>query len=375
MIRVLHIVSSLSVNAGIINMIMQYYREINKEEFQFDFVYFKEENDEISNRKEIIKLGGSCYYVPKLNFNNLKEVNNSFEKIYCNYKYKIVHCHEPILVNFIQSKLRKCGMQHLIVHSHSCKLSSTRWGLIRNRLMVLGMNRYCDEMLACSECAGRYLFGRKAFKKRGKVILNGVHTDQFVFDEVERSNIRNELGIADAQVILGTVGRCEDLKNQEFIIDLMSSEELRKRHIGFILVGEGPKLEYLKEKARILECDKRFFFVGAKKNVVPYLNAMDIFLFPSKSEGFGVALVEAQLCQLLSIASSNVPRETKIMASTEYLGTDKKSQKQWIDKIVSWYGVVFEDRKKRRVVRDIVDVKKCVFKLEDIYYERIRGSV
>lgn len=365
MVRVLHIVSSLSVNAGIINMIMQYYRFIDREKIQFDFLYFKEITDAETYKKEIIDLGGNCFFIPKLSLLNLREVNECLEMVYEQYEYQIVHCHEAILVNFIQKKLRTCGMKKLIVHSHSLRLSNTLMGRIRNRLMVAGINRFCDIMLACSESAGCYLFGTKDFKKQGIVLLNGVDTSRYTYDNVKRKKVREKLGIEETQLIVGTVGRCEKLKNHDFILRLLNSKELSEKNVGFILVGDGPLLENLKKQVKENGLQHRCFFVGNQKDVVPYLCAMDVFLFPSLSEGFGVALVEAQLCQLIAISSDRVPKETKIMEKTSYYGIEDSCINQWIKAILSQSKD--SERFDRFVDRESVDIKNCVSKLSSIY--------
>lgn len=368
MIRVLHIVSSLSVNAGIINMIMQYYRFIDREKIQFDFLYFKGASDTETYKDEISSLGGYYYFMPKLSLTNIQDVNECLDKVYEKYDYKTVHCHEAILVNFIQRKLRKCGMEKLLVHSHSLCLSNTLKGRIRNRLMVTGINRFCDKMLACSEAAGCYLFGKKTFLEKGTVLLNGVDTSQYIYDEASRNMIREKLGIGNEQFIIGTVGRCEKLKNHEYILNILKSREINQKNIGFLLVGDGPLLEKLKESAKSSGVLQNCFFVGNKKDVVPYLCAMDVFLFPSISEGFGVALVEAQLCQLFSIASNKVPRETRIMDDTLYYDIDNQACNQWIDAILSQCGSEKEERKKKVVNRNSVDIRNCVSKLSKIYF-------
>ena len=366
--RILHIVSSLSKNAGVISMIMNYYREIDRNSILFDFVYFKEAADDLYYREEINQLGGRIYLIDKLSLTNINQVNKEIEQIFNEYQYEIVHCHEAILVNFIQSALRKCGVKRIIAHSHSARLSNTTVGCIRNRLMTLGINKYCNDIAACSELAGEYLFGKKEFLQRGTVIVNGVDTSRYCFDEILREKTRSIYGISDNTFLLGTVGRCETIKNQSFILELIASEQLRDKDVCFLLIGEGVMYEALKQKATEKGIASKVVFAGSQDDVRPFLCAMDMFVFPSLNEGFGVALVEAQLCKLPCLANSTIPKETAISDYVQYISVDKREL--WISTICEEIGKGILERDKRIFDSSNIDIKKCASRLQDFY---IRG--
>ena len=350
-------------------MIMNYYREIDRNNIQFDFVYFKEATDDRFYKEEIDKLGGRYYLIPKLSLTNIKLVNKELGHIIDENQYEVVHCHETILINFIQGKLRKSGVKRLIAHSHSVSLSNSFIGLIRNRLMTLGMNKYCDDIVACSEIAGEYLFGKKEFVRRGKVIVNGVDTSKYCFDKNLRDYIRQKYGITDDMFLLGSVGRCETIKNQAFILDLISSEQLRNRNICFLLIGEGPLYESLQQNAVDKGIASKVVFAGSQNDVRPFLCAMDLFLFPSLNEGFGVALVEAQLCKLTCIANNTIPRETSISNYVQYMSTDKPEM--WINEILKKLESGELNRDEKEYDISSIDIKRCVGKLEDFYNSRV----
>ena len=346
-------------------MIMNYYREIDRNSILFDFAYFKEASDDLYYREEIKKLGGRFYLIQKLSLTNLYQVNKEIELIFDEYQYEIVHCHEAILVNFIQRQLRKCGVKRIIAHSHSASLSNTTVGRIRNRLMTLGMNKYCDDIAACSELAGDYLFGKRAFSQRGTVIVNGVDTSRYCFDEFLREKTRSVYGISDNTFLIGTVGRCETIKNQSFILDVIASEQLRDKDVCFLLIGEGPLYEELKQKATEKGIVSKVVFAGSQADVRPFLCAMDMFVFPSLHEGFGVALVEAQLCKLPCLANSTIPKETAISNYIQYISVEE--QAVWIRKICEEIDKGITDRDKRVFNSSNIDIEKCASRLENFY--------
>ena len=118
MIKILHIVSSLTIDSGVANFIMNYYHYIDKTKIQFDFLYFERADKEII--EEIVRLGGKVYFLHKPSLkrciNTYKEFNSFFELNVA--KYTAVHLHEVYLVHFINHFCKKYNIKHLITHAH-----------------------------------------------------------------------------------------------------------------------------------------------------------------------------------------------------------------------------------------------------------------
>lgn len=123
--------------------------------------------------------------------------------------------------------------------------------------------------------------------------------------DIERFNSRSFQSFYHRQgseIILGNLGRMVFQKNQSFLIDV--ALELKKRNIEFkILMGGNGKLEdELKELVKKRELENEFNFLGFIDNPKSFMSSIDIFLLPSRWEGFGYVLAEAMLCKKPCIA-------------------------------------------------------------------------
>lgn len=80
--------------------------------------------------------------------------------------------------------------------------------------------------------------------------------------------------------------------------------------------------------------EEKVLFMGEKRNVNEYLQAMDVFVFPSKCEGFPLALVEAQAAGLCCFVSKNVTKEIAITDGVYYLSLEK-TEEEWAKEILN----------------------------------------
>ena len=85
---------------------------------------------------------------------------------------------------------------------------------------------------------------------------------------------------------------------------------------GYVIIGEGPELENLKKKVKTLDLSNRVLFIPFVQSPYLYLEYIDIYMMPSYSEGFGLAMVEAALMKK-SIVCSNIPSFHEIFTSNE----------------------------------------------------------
>ena len=116
-----------------------------------------------------------------------------------------------------------------------------------------------------------------------------------------RHNIRKQLGIGKSAFVIITVGEVNNNKNQGVIIEAMAS--LGYPDVYYIVCGEGEQMETLKKKTIELQLEERVFFLGYRPDVHKYLKASDVFAFPSRREGLGIAAIEAMNSSLPLLTS------------------------------------------------------------------------
>lgn len=359
MIRVVHILGNLSVG-GVESFIMSVYRRIDRDKIQFDFLVHNLEND--AYRKEIEELGGRIFILDRLNFLNPLKYIRDLDKILENNKeISILHCHFRGTEAIILKEAKKHGFM-TISHNHGTQNSSKFNSLIR-RIFKKDVLKYSDIKLACSDQAGTDFYGRGSYKK----INNGIDLEKYKFDEDVRQETRRELKFEENYVLIN-VGSLSDIKNQDFLIRLMPDLLEKNPYIRLLLVGDGPLKSDLENLCKDLKVKDQVIFLGNSDRVNELLMAADIFLFPSKREGLGISAIEAQASGLVSLLSTNVPRDAGISELARFIALDKD---KWIDEILYSKGSV-----RKNVIEDIrrkgYDIKTSVKKLSNIYLHLLK---
>ena len=252
------------------------------------------------------------------------ELSGSQRKLWQNHKmfrqllkerqYDVVHLNIFQGLSLYYAYLaEKARIPVRIAHSHNTALrqSRTRWLklLIHNiakRLLAENVTEYW----ACSKLAAEFMFPRDVVEKY-EFIPNGIDVERFRFDNEVREKVRKDLDI-DGKLVIGNVGRLCYQKNQEYLLEVFAILQYERPDSILLLVGEGELKADLRQKAEKLSIADKVLFYGVTDKVEQLLWAMDVFVFPSRFEGLGIAVVEAQAAGLPVICSDNVPDEAVV---------------------------------------------------------------
>ena len=294
-------------------------------------------------------------------------------------KYDVIHGHEPNTA-FIYMKLaKKYGIKNRIIHSHNAKGADGITKKARNFILNQYGLKYVTNYCACSKKAAKYLYGTT---KHVNVINNAIDIDKFRFQPEVRSYMRKKLGVENMFVV-GHVGRFAPQKNHEYIIDIFWQFHQKVQDSKLILIGDGERMDKIKQKVSALHLDDAVLFEGVQNNVHEYMQAMDAFILPSMYEGLPVVCVEAQAAGLSCVVSKEVTREIKITKNVKFIGIDneypvlqsmvqsnQKDSKDWVKELVKIRktGIV-DDRKlyADKVAKQGFDIRKQSKKLENYY--------
>ena len=330
-IRILHFVSSLSKSGGVMNVIMNYYRHIDTEKIQFDFLFFQNLDDtDDTYEEEIKKKGGKVYLISKPSLNNKfkEELSNILSK----ETYAALHNHEVYLTFLLAPIAKQNGISNIIAHSHTTMYSDKLISSFRNRFLCLGLKKNATYYFSCSKAAGEFLYGKKSVDSGNvEVINNAVDCERFRFNEVVRKNIREELGL-EKNIVFGHVGRFSEQKNHMFLIEIFAALKKKEKRAKLLVVGDGPLFNQVRRKIHQLNISSEVVFLGKRDDVPDLLQAMDIFLLPSLFEGLPVVGVEAQVSGLPIVMSSNITKEIGLL-NYEYISLDEDAN-NWADKIL-----------------------------------------
>ena len=311
------------------SFIMNYYRHIDREKIQFDFVYFHD--GEETYKSEIEELGGKCYFLGRPSLGSYGRYKRFFEENA--HEYHAVHLHEVYLSWFIHPLAKRRGIEHLIIHSHNTKYSDIKLKAMRNRILCVPIKRNANLFLACSGDAGEFLYGSE-YAKSGKVKVfnNAIDMGKFGYDLEKRKKLRKDL-LLENKLVIGHVGRFAEQKNHKFLFQVFRAVMEKRKDCVLVLLGGHTFPEEYRKKMEELGIEDSVLFLGRKKNIEDYYNAMDVFVFPSIFEGLGIVLIEAQCNGLPCYVSNAVPGEAKI--SNDYHALDLKDEAgKWADAII-----------------------------------------
>ena len=303
------------IGGGVESVIMNYYRHLDHTKIQFDFIC-----DEDSTRipyDEIKKLGGRVFLVPK--YQKLPKYLKALEELFRKNHYRIVHSNVNTLSVFPLYAAKKAGVPVRISHSHSTS-NAREWkrNIIKNILRPFS-KRYATDYFACSELAGRYLFGDKTFDRgEVKIIHNAIDLDKFKFDPVARKKLRKELGIDDETIVIGHVGRFVQTKNHHFLVYTFKKYHNKNPNTKLLLIGTGPLEEKIRAQVKKLNLEDSVLFLGQRNDTNKLYSVMDIFCLPSLYEGLPVAGIEAQAAGLPCVYSDKVTIEADAANNAYY---------------------------------------------------------
>lgn len=324
------VVGDFMKGSGLTNYLIDIYKNLPQKDFEVSCLSYSSQHNIDYLLKE---LQWKKYEVTSINKNPFEHFKNwsFFFKSHKN-EFDEIHFNYSASWNFfaiLQAKIKT--KSKIIVQSHNNYFSKKPKGIqkvILSFLNAIGrvvINKCADEKLAVSIDSSKWMFGST---KTVKILKNGIDLDKFKYDPEERKRLRKSINIKESQKLVGFVGTLEARKNPRFAIEC-----IKRLDSKFILCifGQGMLEESLRKKIKDENLDKRVKLMGVSDDLNKWYSAFDIFLFPSITEGFGFALLEAQASGLKCISSNSIPDDAKL--TDDVLSLDLKSIDIWIKNI------------------------------------------
>lgn len=319
---------------GIEHVVLQLFQHIDHRKFEIDFIidFYQEVacKDEIySNNGRIQPIFSTPGKVTKGNQKILKVWY--FYKLLKKEKYDIVHMHisypSTLLYCFV-AKL--AGIKVRIVQSHSNDYGDA--GFFYRKLGTIARKLFlpsATHLIAVSHEAGKWMFGNSAYD----ILTNGIEVDKFTYSENDRNLLRTHYNIGEKTFVIGHVGRFAYPKNQIFLIDIFKEILKTKPNTMLLLIGEGDLKEEIIKKIETAKIQDKVLMMPFTSSVEQYYQMMDAFVFPSKYEGFGIVVLEAQASGLPVWVSEKVPDEVKVLNSTYTISLENYA-KYWAQSVL-----------------------------------------
>ena len=161
-----------------------------------------------------------------------------------------------------------------------------------------------DLIIAISDHIARFTVSRGVrHPERVRRVYHGLEPPVTLALEREGQRIRQELGLAAEDFVVGNVGRLALQKGQRHLIAAMPALLQRVPRAYAVIAGSGDLEEYLRDLAAEVGVAERVRVLGARKDVPALMHAVDVFAMPSIWEGFGLVLLEAMAAGRPIVAS------------------------------------------------------------------------
>ena len=205
---------------------------------------------------------------------------------------QVVHCHWTIcgLIGYLATRLWRRPVVLSVRGSDVHVFSDGLMGRFSRRIW-----RWMDQIIAVSEDLAKQLEERGIPRSKIRVVYNGVDDE---FKPRDRDHCRSNLGLPSPRFIALFVGLLAHVKGIEIL--LQAVETVEDADLLCVLVGDGPLRERLEQQA-----GDKVLFVGQRprEEIADWLNAADVLVLPSFSEGRPNVVLEAMACAKPVIAS------------------------------------------------------------------------
>lgn len=329
-IRILHVLTAMN-RAGTETMLMNLYRAIDRTRVQFDFAVTTTEHCDYDD--EIMTLGGQIIryplYTGKNHFTYKKWWNDFFRS---HPEYRIVHGHIGSTASIYLKIAKKYGC-YTIAHSHS---TSGGFGLhkVLYRIYSFSTRYISDYFIGCSTEALVARYGKKVAENRtiSTVLPNGIDVAKYAFSDSVRGQVCNELGIDKGSLVVGTVGRQTPPKNPLFIMEILCDLHKTTEDFVFLWAGTGEMKDEVEAKVKEYHLEDNVRLLGVRDDIPRVLQALNVFILPSKFEGLPVIGVEVQAAGVPMLCSNKVSPEVNMSKCVSFLPID--STEPWVEAIL-----------------------------------------
>ncbi len=209
-----------------------------------------------------------------------------------------------------------------------------------------------------------------------EILYNGIDTEKLNPENAGGKKIREEFGIGEQEILTGMIARFTWGKGHEEFLEAANNLIQKYSNLKFIIVGEASRGEQnyerkIKNLADELNLTDKVIFTGYREDIPRLLAAMDIFVFPSHSEAFGIALIEAMAMGVPSVCSDSngildiaVDGETSLLFKTKDAPDLSRKLEQLIrsPELRKTFGKAAIKR-----AREKFEIKKLISNLIDFY--------
>lgn len=287
----------------------------------------------VNNNVKIYTMYEKSFFINKVlaRIFGKRYVSILFSKAIRELKPDVLHCHLEVLEILYYARKVLDGIkilftchnppEKLIGDERPAERDACRYLIDHNNLQIIALHeemaKQIDTMFGINNTA---------------VIRNGIDFNRFRNPKVSREEVRKELDISNDTYVIGQIGRFAYQKNPEFTIDLFAKLLKKKEDCHLLLIGRGD-VDKLQRQIDGLGINNKVSILCNREDIPELLHAMDVFIFPSRFEGLGIVLIEAQVAGLPCVTSDNIPFEAYQSKNITRLSLEDPSDR-WIEALL-----------------------------------------
>lgn len=367
LVKVLQIGMTRNIG-GLETYLMQQFDNIDANKLHYDFVNITSESD-IVYKDKIQEKGSIIFGICSRHKNPIKHYYQWIKLLYetkGEYKAIVLNSNSLVYIFPVFAALF-FGIPMRVIHSHNSGFE-VKTGVFRKAVICINtilMKISATHYLACSQKAGKWMFGNE---RKFQIIHNAIDPVPYIFNEEKRDRVRESLNIKD-KFVIGHVGRFTYQKNHKAVIDIFKEIVSIKEDSVLLLVGDAVGdtsfLDNAKLQVKELGIEDKVLFLGMRTDVPDLMQAMDVFLLPSRFEGLCLVGIEAQTSGLPSYFSDYITKELAITNLCHFIGLDQ-SLDVWANDILNTSHVKRCDMRKK-IAEAGYDIKTEIKNIERFY--------
>ncbi len=352
---------------GIESLLSNLIKNLDKSKFNINILVSQKETeiyDEILERINVEEILEKKYKNP---FARIFNTIIRFRKKIKNIKIDSIHINIYNGVGLIYAYIaHSIGIKNIIVHAHNSGIDGDKFKIkyILHTICKILFSRFADIYIACSKEASDFCF--KIPRNKNLIIINnGIDTEKFRYNDKIRKQYKKEFDIEE-NFVIGNVARFVEQKNHDFLIDIFFNLKQLIPNAKLLLVGNGLLEEKVRSKVKDFNIDKDVIILKDRNDVNSILQCFDIFCLPSKYEGLGIAVIEAQACGIKCVVSDGIPKNAIVTQNVKVVSL-KEDAKSWAEIISQYRNIEIETNTTEYIKSNGYDIKENTKKIERIY--------
>jgi glycosyltransferase involved in cell wall biosynthesis len=312
-LKVLHIIENLERGA-VENWLMRMLVHARKREIEVDWTFYCILEQPGAMDEKARSLGAHVIHSP-VPIVKKTEFVRALRMELRSGEYDVLHCHHDIVSAVYLLAASGIRMRRRIVHVHNADEAVLTPSRLKRRLYREPMRRVCllmaDRIVGISNhTLDTFLAGNARRPERDHVHYYGLDPTPFENVAADRVEFRRQWEIPEDALILLFGGRLVPEKNPVFAVDVLANLRCIEPRAVAVFAGAGSQEPDILERARELCVENSVRLLGWRNDLPEIMGCSDWFILPHPEhpmEGFGVAVVEAQLAGLRMLLSSGVP--------------------------------------------------------------------